>query len=360
MEGQNVIIIKRVKKGGHGGGHGGSWKVAYADFVTAMMAFFLLLWLISMVAPEKRARVAHYFKHFSMFDKSGDTMLDANKSPSAGAIIGEDGMQKPAKETAEEQEEAAEEYTPAKQIKQALEDKVQQELGELKDQVLIQDFEGGVRIELVDSESSPMFQRGRADMTPEGRKVLKVIGENLLTNGSKVALEGHTDAFSYASRQYSNWELSTERASAARKELEVDGLPPERLLRVAGFAATEPLIKDDPFDPKNRRISIVVFEPQPLPTIAPGEPRVQLSSKPTLVQQPSEPLSILEDPRFRSHAASESAEKPPTSSAGSAQSRVSTNPASPADSGADPNMQAGAQVRKKIPMDPLQQYLFTQ
>lgn len=102
MEGQNIIIIKKVKKGGHGA-HGGSWKVAYADFMTAMMAFFLLLWLISMVAPEKRARVAHYFKHFSMFDKSGDSMIDAHKEPVAGIIIGEDGMQKSSEGSAGEQ-----------------------------------------------------------------------------------------------------------------------------------------------------------------------------------------------------------------------------------------------------------------
>lgn len=355
MEGQNIIIIKKVKKGGHSA-HGGSWKVAYADFMTAMMAFFLLLWLISMVAPEKRAKVAHYFKHFSMFDKSGDTMLDANKAPSAGAIIGEDGLQKPAKDPAEKQEEEPEELTPAKQFKQALEEKVERELGEWKDQVLIQDFEGGVRIELVDSESSPMFHRGRSDMTAEGKKVLRVIGENLLTTGSKIALEGHTDAFSYASKQYSNWELSTERASAARKELEVDGLPPERLLRVAGFAATEPLITDDQFDPRNRRISIVVFEPQLLSSGAPGEPRVQISSKPAAVEKPPASLSILEDPRFHSPSNLDAVENPPVSLNVSEQPRVPTS----SDPAADPYALPTAQVRKKIPMDPVQQYLFTQ
>ena len=187
-----------------------------------------------------------------------------NKAQAHGGHHGRGWDAKAFKDPAEEPEEDPEEITPAKRFKQALDEKVQQELGEWKDQVLVKAFDGGVRIELVDSDSSPMFHKGRSDMTPEGKKVLKVIGENVLTSGSKVALEGHTDAFNYASKQYSNWELSTERASAARKRLEFDGLPPERLLRVAGFAATEPLIKDDPFDPRNRRISIVVFEPQPL------------------------------------------------------------------------------------------------
>ena len=355
MEGQNIIIIKKVKKGGHAAAHGGSWKVAYADFVTAMMAFFLLLWLISMVAPEKRARVAHYFKHFSMFDKSGDTLLDAQKSMPMGAIMGEDGMQKPSAVAAQEPE--AEQTTPAKQFKQALDEKVQQELGDWKDQVLVQAFEGGVRIELVDSDSSPMFHKGRSDITPEGKKVLKVIGENVLTSGSKVALEGHTDAFSYAMKQYSNWELSTERASAARKQLEFDGLPPERLLRVAGFAATEPLIKDDPFDPRNRRISIVVFEPQPLASSVPEEVPVQVSSKPPAVEQPPSSLSILEDPRFRSPARPPGAEDKPSSPSlpEDPRVRVSANPAV-----IDPYALPTAEVRKKIPIDPVHQYLFTQ
>jgi chemotaxis protein MotB len=344
-----------VKKGGHAGAHGGSWKVGYADFMTAMMAFFLLLWLVSMVAPEKRARVAHYFKHFSMFDKSGDTMLDAHKSAPAGAIMGEDGMQKASQNPVAEPEEE-EIITPEKRFKQALEEKVEQELGDQKDQVLVSAFDGGVRIELVDSDSSPMFARGRSEITAEGRKVLKVIGENLLTSGKKIALEGHTDAFNYASKQYSNWELSTERASAARKELEASGLPAERLLRVAGFAATEPLIKEDPFDPRNRRISIVVFEQQALPLSVPEDPRVRVSSNSATVEPRPSSLSILEDPRFRS-SANPAAAEPRSSSSNIPEDpsvRTSVDPA------ADPYALPTTQVRKKIPIDPVHQYLFAQ
>lgn len=356
MEGQNIIIIKRVKRSGHSGAHGGSWKVAYADFVTAMMAFFLLLWLISMVAPEKRARVAHYFKHFSMFDKSGDSMIDAHKEPVAGIIIGEDGMQKSSEGSAEEKGEASDGQTPAEHFKEMLDQKVEQELGEIKDQVLVEAFDGGVRIELVDSESSPMFHLGRSEMTPEGKKALKVVGETLLTSGSKVALEGHTDAFSYSTRRYSNWELSTERASAARKELELDGLPPERLLRVAGFAATEPLIKDDPFDPRNRRISIVVFEPQPLLSNMPAEPLVQPIPKPVLVEEPKSQVSILEDPRFRSPAHQQAAVDQPSSVTVPSEPRLQLS-----DNQADAHhtLPTG-EVRRKIPMDPVHQYLFGQ
>jgi chemotaxis protein MotB len=278
LEGQNIIIIKKVKKVGHGGAHGGSWKVAYADFVTAMMAFFLLLWLISMVAPEKRARVAHYFKHFSMFDKSGDTMLDLTKAAPMGAFVGEDGFEKAGTDPETVGKTDEEEAKSREQLKEELEKIVEQELGDQKDQVQVHTFQGGVRIELVDSDGSPMFPRGRSEMTPEGKKIIKVISENLIPSGSHIALEGHTDAYNYASRQFSNWELSTERASAARRELEVNGLPQERLLRVAGFAANDPLIKDNPYDPKNRRISIVVFEPRRPVVDAPGQQRAKVAS----------------------------------------------------------------------------------
>jgi chemotaxis protein MotB len=267
VEGQNLIIIKKVKKNSSGGSHGGSWKVAYADFVTAMMAFFLLLWLITMIAPEKRARVANYFKHFSVFDKTGSTMLDQNRSPIAGLMIGEDGNQKSG-EPAEPNENAVsnEVITSEQHLKQQIEKQVEQEMSDAKEQLMVEVFDGGVRIELMDSDGASMFAKGRSELTPEGRRLIKIVSDNLISRGSKIALEGHTDAHSYLARNYSNWELSTERASAARKELERNGLPQDRLIRVAGFAATDPLVEGDPYDPRNRRISILLFD-QPHPVI---------------------------------------------------------------------------------------------
>jgi len=295
VEGQNLIIIKKVKKGSPGGSHGGSWKVAYADFVTAMMAFFLLLWLITMVAPEKRARVANYFKHFSVFDKTGNTMWEQHRSPVAGLMIGEDGNQKSG-ERAEPNDNAenSDVATPERHLKQEIEKQVEQELGDAKDQVMVETFDGGVRIELVDSDGASMFTKGRSDLTLEGKKLIRIISDNLVSRGSKIALEGHTDAHTYLGRNYSNWELSTERASAARKELERNGLPQDRLIRVAGFAATDPLVEGDPYDPRNRRISIVVFD-QPHPVvIVPEDPKQQLNPNPNptgkLVQAGSQDL----------------------------------------------------------------------
>jgi chemotaxis protein MotB len=293
VEGQNIIIIKKVKKGAQGGSHGGSWKVAYADFVTAMMAFFLLLWLITMVAPEKRARVANYFKHFSVLDKSGSTLLDQNRSPIAGLMIGEDGNQKSG-EPAESNlsTENSDVVTPERYLKQEIERQVEQEMGDGKDQVMVETFDGGVRIELMDSDGASMFAKGRADLTPEGRKLIKIISGNLVSRGSKIALEGHTDAHTYLAKNFSNWELSTERASAARKELERNGLPQDRLIRVAGFAATDPLVEGDPYDPRNRRISIVVFD-QPHPVIiVPEDPKQQLDPIPAGKVVHAEPQSF--------------------------------------------------------------------
>jgi len=260
VEGQNVII-KKVKKKGHGGAHGGSWKVAYADFVTAMMAFFLLLWLCSMVAPEKRARVSNYFKHFSIFEKSGTTFMELSKEVNKVHVIEQQGVPEEMERPQTEAPPPPPPQTPTKgeEFREKLKKEVEAKLADVKDQIMVDVFEGGVRIEIVDKEGNPMFPLGGTEMTPTAKKILHVVTENLKDNDSKIAVEGHTDARVIASTRYSNWELSTERASSARKELERMGLNPNRLLRVAGYAATEPLLKENPLDPRNRRISILLF-----------------------------------------------------------------------------------------------------
>ena len=281
------VIIKKVRKRDHGGGHGGSWKVAYADFVTAMMAFFLLLWLLSMVSPEKRARLAEYFKFFAIFDKSGTSMMEGNMS-----LVGETSGESP--KVPEEMGSRKEEVRPAQgqtqmptpapqqdmqsmeqqlqqkaldQSKEALMEKIKREiekkLAELKDQVIIDIFEGGVRIQLVDKDKKPMFPLASAEPTEDARKILRVIADNIKGVDNRIAIEGHTDSLSYSSGKFTNWELSTERASAARKELERDGMSPDRLTRVAGYAATDPLIPENPADPRNRRISIMLMFQKP-------------------------------------------------------------------------------------------------
>lgn len=253
MNNNKTVVIKKIKKLEHGGSHGGSWKVAYADFVTAMMAFFLLLWLITMVSPEKRARVATYFKHFSIFEQSGTSFLEKSSE-----IMNEAG-------------ESERKITPEiggpfamkpEEFKEMIKKAIEEKLADIKDQIIVDIFEGGVRIQLVDKEGKPMFDLGSAEPTPMARRIMQVIGEQIKDLPNQVAVEGHTDALAYKTSHYSNWELSTERALTARKELERYGLDPKKITRVAGYADTIPFIKDNPDDPRNRRISIILMFPE--------------------------------------------------------------------------------------------------
>ncbi len=259
MEGQPVII-KKVAKKGHGGGHGGAWKVAYADFVTAMMAFFLLMWLLAMVSPEKRAGVSYYFKHFNVFDKSGLSFVETKVNPKVN-LMDDQALGKPELslqiDGGDEEEKA---QKSAEILSEKLKKEIEVKLSDFKDQIIIDTFEGAVRVEILDKETGTMFALGSAEISANGKRILKTIAPAIIASNRKIAIEGHTDAVVYAAPQkYSNWELSTERASIARKELERAGLPPEMLIRVTGYAATEPLIKTNVYDPRNRRISILMF-----------------------------------------------------------------------------------------------------
>jgi len=248
------IIIKKIKKG-HSAAHGGAWKVAYADFMTAMMAFFLLMWLLSMVVPEKRAGVEQYFKEFSLFDKQ--SALDVRQG---GAMIPD--KDKPPVPQRDELTGAAKEGTPAiqpVQIQQKVKAAVNINLPDVKDQIFVDVTEAGVRIQLVYDDKNPMFAKGSPELTASGRKALQIIGEQLRPLPNMVVVEGHTDAINYSGGKYTNWELSTQRASSARVALEQGGLVENRLARVSGYAATQPLFPDDPTDARNRRISVLVL-----------------------------------------------------------------------------------------------------
>jgi chemotaxis protein MotB len=250
------IIIKKVKKVSGKGIHGGSWKVAYADFVTAMMAFFLLLWLISMVAPEKRARVSEYFKNFSIFTSSGQSMMLQNSSQ----IFNESG-QTSDKALADLYGEAG--STSADRFRDILKKAVETQLRDLQDQISVTVIGDGVRIELTDKNGSSMFSMGSSMLTDQAKKILTVLSRSVRETDNKIYIEGHTDSYSYSSSSsYSNWELSSDRANAARRQLVESGVNPERIVRVVGFADKDPLIKDNPSDPRNRRISIIFKFPE--------------------------------------------------------------------------------------------------
>lgn len=255
MSKHSSIIVKKVKKKVVGGHHGGSWKVAYADFVTAMMAFFLLLWLLSMVSDETRARISAYFKYFSLYESGGTSWMDKSSE-----IFGESGenSQKVFANNQEQNIDNPLSVEEANSIEEALKKDIAEKLGDVKDQVLVDVVDDGIRIQMIDNEGSLMFERGNPKLTPKAKEVLKLISEDIKKYPNKVIIEGHTDSLQYSGSQYSNWELSTERASSARKELEASGLDPKRITRVAGYADTDPLIKDNTQDPRNRRISITL------------------------------------------------------------------------------------------------------
>jgi chemotaxis protein MotB len=259
--GEQKVVIKKVKKVVHGGGHGGSsWKVAYADFVTALMAFFLLLWLISMVSPEKRARVAQYFNTFSVFDRTGASILQGQNQ----AVVNLGNWEKhPDSGHSNEINDGNKIDAMRVKFVETLKQEIETKLADIENHILIQDAPNGVRVEIVDLNDSPIFAVGSSRMTDAGRRILAVVARTLTQTKHPIAIEGHTDARVYSSVHYSNWELSTERASAARIVLQEDGLPPNLLLRVVGYAATQPLVQSDPMDPRNRRISIMVYNGAP-------------------------------------------------------------------------------------------------
>ena len=277
------IIIKKVKKGGHGGHHGGAWKIAYADFVTAMMAFFLLLWLLNSVTQESLEGLSNYFAPVSassatsgsggvlggqvMSEEGAGTSATGQVSnvtvslptPKAGSggkeseSVTEDVAKKALEAIEEQQFEEAQEQIEA-QIKSST------ELDQLKDSLRIENTPEGLRIQLIDQDGLPLFASGGADMLPHTRKLLTLVADVVKSMPQQLSISGYTDAVPFhTATGYSNWELSSDRANAARRGLMDANVPEDRVSRVVGKAATEPLLPDDPTHATNRRLSIVLL-----------------------------------------------------------------------------------------------------
>ncbi|HEU5136129.1 MAG TPA: flagellar motor protein MotB [Steroidobacteraceae bacterium] len=289
------IYVKRVKKiaAGH---HGGAWKVAYADFVTAMMAFFLVMWLVTAVSKEQRAAIFDYFKNPSMepgrsvkpapgqmgpggastavIDLGGG--LDAPKSSARQTeAIGATVMTSPAtpidlKSDAEKAAEAeeAKKLLEKKQLDALMDDLKEavaksQALQPFKDQLLLDITPEGLRIQILDAQNRPMFDLGSARLKPYTDDILREVTSYLRTVPNRLSVTGHTDTTPYAGiTGYTNWDLSTDRANAARRSMESAGLPTERIARVVGLASSVLFDKANPRSAVNRRISIVVMTQQ--------------------------------------------------------------------------------------------------
>jgi chemotaxis protein MotB len=240
------IIIKKHRKKGDDA-HGGSWKVAYADFVTAMMAFFLLLWLMSMTSQQKKIALSEYFQNYSMFEKGGGSAVGQKQDVPGSGLL----------ETGKEKKEKPHEII-ASQLAEDLKQQVNERLKQYKDRILVFDDRGNVRIEIIDTDGNSFFTVGGTELNESGKEIIHGLAPFLKDLKEKFVIEGHTDSLAYKGKRYTNWELSTQRASAARLELERSGLAAEKIEIVAGYADTKPIIRDKPADPMNRRISIVV------------------------------------------------------------------------------------------------------
>jgi chemotaxis protein MotB len=267
------------RRAAHEEAHGGQWKIAYADFVTAMMAFFLVMWLVSSATETQRAVIAKYFSTTSIFDlPKGNGVLDGGKSVMAGAEAKTERLTpsgrggSPDTHTAETTRATAAPNESAEANKERLErqrfEAMKAELEHIVQQGALHDLASNLRIELTpeglriqifDRDGEPMFATGDATPTPRLARILGVISEVLQTVRNGVIIAGHTDAQPLQRGSYSNWELSAERANAARRELEADGLAPDRMVRVEGLAAIDPLLPQTPLDPRNRRIAVTVL-----------------------------------------------------------------------------------------------------
>ncbi|MBA4262352.1 MAG: motility protein MotB [Comamonadaceae bacterium] len=284
------IIIKRIKKGGHSA-HGGAWKIAYADFVTAMMAFFLLMWLLGSTSKGELEGIASYFSSpvkVSLMGGDGtgnsDSILPGggrDLSKSAGQVDGGDA-ERAAKLMGAQMARAELARREALRI-DALQKKIADMLDsspvlkEFGGQIRLEKTGDGLKIQIVDEQNRPMFDVGSALVKPYMRDILRAIGGAMSDVENGIALSGHTDAtpFGNGDRGYSNWELSSDRANASRRELVAGGLPDARLVRVEGLAASRLLEPASPNAAINRRISILVLtreaEQRLLPTDAPTE-----------------------------------------------------------------------------------------
>jgi chemotaxis protein MotB len=269
------IIVKKIKKGGHGH-HGGAWKIAYADFVTAMMAFFLLMWLLGSTTEGDKKGIADYFNSPLKVAllASGSGAGDASHVVKGG---GEDlsrttGQVKRGDIDAKrdtvnlhklKQEQVRAEIARLEDLKRKVEQRIDMnaKLAGMTSQIKLDMTRDGLRIQIVDEQNRPMFASGSAVVQPYMRELLQEIGQVLTDVPNRLTLEGHTDAqpFAGGERGYSNWELSSDRANASRRELVVGGLADDRVLRVQGLAASQPFDSADPRAPSNRRISIIVM-----------------------------------------------------------------------------------------------------
>ena len=288
--GDRPIIIKKIKKGGGGGHHGGAWKVAYADFVTAMMAFFLLMWLINVTSPDQKRGIADYFAPASVSAStsgSGGILAgtslgdqDAKGSGSRSAIeqlapeapkdVTQQGPSSTSASQASEQalKQALQKrddqafQSAAESLKQAMQN--MPELAELSKQILVDQTPEGLRIQLIDQEGRSMFDQGSTKPNDRARVLLRAVARVINQLPNRLTIAGHTSANADGTKSSGDWGLSGSRADASRQIMQDGGIDPDRIYQVSGKAASDPLFPDDPTLAGNRRIAIVLLRDAPV------------------------------------------------------------------------------------------------
>ncbi len=283
---QPIFVIKKIKKAG--GHHGGAWKVAYADFVTAMMAFFLLMWLLNVTTEEQKLGISNFFDPNPQISQSqsgaggmlgglsmatqGARSTDLNNpmpspvlaQPEKNPKMGEPDVDlKKVEQERLDQEVARREEEEFEKVKKEIEAAMNAspELKEMMKNVVVDMTPEGLRIQIVDQEGAAMFESGSAKMLDKTDKLMRMVAGVIKTMPNQVSIRGHTDGVPYkgANPEYTNWELSVDRANASRVALTVGGVPPSRVANVVGKADTDHYIKDKATDPRNRRISIILL-----------------------------------------------------------------------------------------------------
>jgi chemotaxis protein MotB len=279
------VIVKKVKKGDHGH-HGGAWKVAYADFVTAMMAFFLLLWLLSVTTEVQKNGIADYFTSSPMVTRSEDgsggilggltVAKEGAMTSTVQPLVVQPQTQDPALRPGSipqqpetnisderfEEERRKREEENFQAAKEALEKALNEspELADMAEALKIDMTSEGLRIQIIDQENKPLFDSGSADLLPHTKQLLRKVSDIIQRLPNELSVRGHTDSVPYGpGSTYTNWELSAERANAARRELLKAGLPASRVNNIVGKADTDHLFSDDPRDGRNRRISVILL-----------------------------------------------------------------------------------------------------
>jgi chemotaxis protein MotB len=290
---QPIIIKKIIVEEGHGGAHGGAWKIALADMMTAMMAFFLLMWLLGASNEDKRKSVADYFRPSSHSQIVFGELAGSNGLFGGKSIIDTDGFPFTAKQTAllerltpqaqggpstedgaaqgetgesgdgsEKSEKAAEDDKNFEKVQQAIQEKLEgtPQFGQLKDQVSFTRDKDGLRIDILDKADFAMFQLGTSDFNARAANLIAEIGKSVSDVPNKIAVRGHTDSLGFSPETgRSNWTLSTERADSTRQLLQSAGVASSRFAKIEGVADTEPFIKENPADPRNRRVSVTLL-----------------------------------------------------------------------------------------------------